>query len=514
MTLAPPAPAPPSAEAPRETAALDRALAALVAAVVIAIAHASFSGTGALRNQYDDSYITYRYALQLARGNGLVFNPGERTDAASSTLYTLVLAAAHRLGLHDLERVGWVLGLASLGATAAVVVLATRALTGQRWVAVLLGATAGLHGFLAGWSVSGMETLPFTLGVTAFVWTAWLAPGRRMVPAIVLAALAWTRPEALLLGAAWLAQLGPELRREGLRAWRWPFAIVAGAVAAYVAFKLAYYGTIVPHSLAFKRVWAAYAANPRAVVEAWGKLAPALVLGAAASFAWLRPGRRAGAAVWLVASAASFALGPSSDDARYTVHVLPTLCILGGVTVAHLVASRRAIARAVALALVLLVAKGTLDSARKARGSVAGWVQDQRCRKLVGMTLRARVDARELVLSSDVGRIAYEAFQHRFLDATGLTSADVLAVYQQGGDLAPLLARRAPQVVADSVFAVDAATGAVTYNASRYLVDLPQFVSTHPNGVADVAAVLGAPPLLRCGNIALGRLGVASGATP
>jgi len=42
--------------------------------------------------QYDDAYITYRYAVNLAEGRGFVFNTYERVNSASSFLYTVLLA--------------------------------------------------------------------------------------------------------------------------------------------------------------------------------------------------------------------------------------------------------------------------------------------------------------------------------------------------------------------------------------------------------------------------------------
>ncbi|MGO8788779.1 MAG: hypothetical protein ACLQVL_15550 [Terriglobia bacterium] len=37
----------------------------------------------------DDAFISYRYAENLARGEGLVFNPGERVEGYSNLLYLL-----------------------------------------------------------------------------------------------------------------------------------------------------------------------------------------------------------------------------------------------------------------------------------------------------------------------------------------------------------------------------------------------------------------------------------------
>ncbi|MGB2959960.1 MAG: hypothetical protein WBD30_13815, partial [Bacteroidota bacterium] len=42
--------------------------------------------------QQDDSYIFFSYAQNLANGEGYIFNPGERVNATTSPLYTVLLA--------------------------------------------------------------------------------------------------------------------------------------------------------------------------------------------------------------------------------------------------------------------------------------------------------------------------------------------------------------------------------------------------------------------------------------
>ena len=42
----------------------------------------------------DDAYITYRYAENLAGGNGFVYNVGEQILGTSTPLYTLLLAGS------------------------------------------------------------------------------------------------------------------------------------------------------------------------------------------------------------------------------------------------------------------------------------------------------------------------------------------------------------------------------------------------------------------------------------
>lgn len=45
----------------------------------------------------DDSYIFFTYARNIAEGDGYVFNPGERINATTSPLYTVILAVVYRV---------------------------------------------------------------------------------------------------------------------------------------------------------------------------------------------------------------------------------------------------------------------------------------------------------------------------------------------------------------------------------------------------------------------------------
>ena len=39
----------------------------------------------------EDAFITFRYSLNLAQGNGPVFNAGERVEANTSTIWTYLI---------------------------------------------------------------------------------------------------------------------------------------------------------------------------------------------------------------------------------------------------------------------------------------------------------------------------------------------------------------------------------------------------------------------------------------
>lgn len=48
---------------------------------------------------YDDPFITYRYALNIAQGNGFVYNMGEQTLSTTTPLYAMLLAGIAWLGM-------------------------------------------------------------------------------------------------------------------------------------------------------------------------------------------------------------------------------------------------------------------------------------------------------------------------------------------------------------------------------------------------------------------------------
>ena len=74
-----------------------------VLATLLLAGLAVFVARGAWGYSHDDAFITYRYAENLARGHGLVYNPGEAVLGTSAPGYAAVLG-----GLSLLTReAGW-----------------------------------------------------------------------------------------------------------------------------------------------------------------------------------------------------------------------------------------------------------------------------------------------------------------------------------------------------------------------------------------------------------------------
>ena len=150
----------------RLTDALDRlvkgrwGLAEGLLYVVVAIA------AWIVRFVQDDAFITYRYARNLARGNGLVFNEGEQVEGYTNFLWT----ALHWLP----EKLEWsspifsqVVGIAMLlGATAVTIRLARR-IFGRPAMAFLVALTLVANMTFLTYGTGGLETMQQTLLVVS-----------------------------------------------------------------------------------------------------------------------------------------------------------------------------------------------------------------------------------------------------------------------------------------------------------------------------------------------------------
>lgn len=203
----------------------------------------------------DDAFISYRYARNLAEGQGLVWNPGQRVEGYTDFLWVVALAGAVSAGAGP-ELASKLLGLAGGAAALAAVVRASprpEARPLVTWLAPLLLAVSPPF---AVWATGGLETTLFAALVT---WTAVLAlpaaEGRPLRPAVgaVGAAAALTRPEGVGVTALVAGLLA--LRRGNAR----PVLRFAGVFLAlflpYFAWRWSYYGDLLPNTFYAKVGW-------------------------------------------------------------------------------------------------------------------------------------------------------------------------------------------------------------------------------------------------------------------
>ncbi len=251
----------------------------------------------------DDAFISFRYAENLVRGHGLVFNEGERVEGYSNFLWTLLLAVPIWLGVDRVE-LGMLVTAKALGA---LLNLGTLVLL---WKTTALGRPKERPSALAPlylaslaplliWAVSGLETSLVTLlifGTLHLHIREELAfrDGREQLPwsFLVLALAALTRPEPAVLLVP-LVALRLSARFRGDSKWRqmrrevvrvgW-FALPYGA---FLLWRIGYYGELLPNTY-----YAKMHDDPEVLARGWRYLT-----GAFRDLAWGWPGACAGLAL-------------------------------------------------------------------------------------------------------------------------------------------------------------------------------------------------------------------------
>lgn len=200
----------------------------------------------------DDSFISFRYAWNLAHGQGLVYNAGEYVEGYTNLLWTLLIAGAMALGISpevSSQALGIGFWLALVGFLAR---WSWRRREGRPFVPLAAALVFFMEDFQT-WATGGLETSLFTLlSVAGVLLAVEPRPGTpRMVRAgTLLAAAAATRPDGVIfaavgIAAAWLVNNDVAIpkRRALVSAMAVPL-ILAGAALA--AFNLLYYGDLFP----------------------------------------------------------------------------------------------------------------------------------------------------------------------------------------------------------------------------------------------------------------------------
>ena len=276
----------------------------------------------------DDAFISFRYADNLRRGLGLVFNPSERVEGYSNFLWTLWAALGLRLGA-DAERWSIVSGALCYGGTVALLAALAWRNHGRGGTLLLplaaIGAAA--HRDWNNYATSGLETSAYTLLlVGAYALLMARNPARARPPSesvappgktvegdrrspvetaralalsadalhpflagAVLALAAMTRPEGPLV----LALAGAGLLLTGRR--RGAAFLAAGFLLLwlpYMLWRIRYYGDLFPNPYYAKSAGQAWYAQGWAYVRLYFEKYWVLAVGATlAAVAWRRPPR-------------------------------------------------------------------------------------------------------------------------------------------------------------------------------------------------------------------------------
>ncbi len=200
----------------------------------------------------DDAFITYRYAHNLATGQGFTYNTGQPVLSTTAPLWALILAAGALLW-PDIPSLANTLSAVALGTGAVLLYLLGRR-EGSPWAGALAALFFVLYPLL--WLSLGLETALFL----ALALGAMLAyrSGRLYLAAALLALATLTRGDGLVLTGVLVADSLLRLRRAGGQPA--PRRQAIGAVAIYLGLLLPVvvwltwqFGSPLPATLAAKR---------------------------------------------------------------------------------------------------------------------------------------------------------------------------------------------------------------------------------------------------------------------
>ena len=207
----------------------------------------------------DDAFITFRYSRNLVEGLGFVYNPGVQTLGTTTPLFTLLMSLISAItGGQDFPWYALTISALADAATAVLLYLIARRLTGSRVAGLALGVLWAVSPASVTFAVGGMET---SVNILWFVAATWCFLDRRPLWLGVFVGLGFlTRIDSVIWsGLLLLAQLidhwrstpdQPPLRRLPWRTW------LAGllVVLPWLIFALFYFGSPVPNSLSAKSV--------------------------------------------------------------------------------------------------------------------------------------------------------------------------------------------------------------------------------------------------------------------
>jgi arabinofuranosyltransferase len=201
----------------------------------------------------DDTFITLRYARNVARGDGFVFNPGERLEGYSNFLWLIILVLAAKTGLPLIVASRVLSLLCSIATLTLTFVAAGHAARKTGWGDWNTSLAAGLPAILLAssapfltWSLSGTEIPLYTaLLLLGFVF---LRDDRGLGPVFaIFGLLGLVRPEGLLFyGLAWIILLIH--RRNKKEVLLGGTGILLLFYAPYLTWKWFYFGSLLPNT--------------------------------------------------------------------------------------------------------------------------------------------------------------------------------------------------------------------------------------------------------------------------
>ncbi len=386
---------------------------------------------------YDDSYITFRYAENLASGLGFVYNPGEFVLGVTTPLWTLILACAGFLGMH-VPATSIALGVL-FDIVTALLLFETVSLYNKRtgiWAAFIWA----IYPPAVSAATGGMETSMFvalSLATLIIVSKKYMKPWTTLCPVAALL----TRPEGIITYLISLAS--------GLRRWRrniYSLLLMVIIPAVFFVLAIMYFGSAIPHSVTAKRDAAEVGST---IIEILFGLFPGetiLLLPAVLIGVLILIFRRKAPliVVWPFIYLAAYLIARPKMWVWYNLPIQIGIVVLAAIGIAFVIEQvsrfaggyRHWLDRAIA-AIVICVVIPTAVYYYFPQGPVGVNQESERYRKLAEY-VKASTSTDDAVLASDIGYVGYYSGR-KILDSWGL-------VWKEALDFNGTIAERVPQI--------------------------------------------------------------------
>jgi hypothetical protein len=414
--------------------------------------------------QYDDSYITYRYAANLVNGHGLVFNVGEMvaTNSASSLLWTLLLFL---VGLFKISLMPTFAVWFSMCFHVITTLLLMGRLDLNSKVSVIrlsLGILFFLNPWLLYWVFSGMETSLFLMVVALFLRVCYQIQdfsNRRiyrfgLIPVLIVLGII-TRWEAasIVFAGLLIVFLQTVLKnRKVFSIYLFYLLLSAVTMISLIVFYKLYYLTIIPNPVTFKNLVQYYnltffeagnevvnfltSSESRTLTLSFTLLLAVIIY----SFSRIREKilihflLSPMLPLWFAFSVAIgfLILSAHSDFYRYPLLTLVFITLIPGLALSGRFSDKKrskiidnVVASGIAIMVLIeiLSFKTTLSNVSQATGQYH-YLQAARIES--GKYLEANSKPGTRILSSDIGAISFYNLSNTYIDASGLTNHQLL----------------------------------------------------------------------------------------
>jgi arabinofuranosyltransferase len=247
-------------------------LVAVECAVVIVALWTTFPRWWADRWVQDDAYVSFRYARNLVRGHGLVYNVDEPVEGYTNFLWTVLAAVPLARGAEDpLHFMHLVSAACWVGSYALLLVLGVDLALAGLWAAPFAALPLTVHWSYNMWFFSGMETPLVSLLTIAAVFAVALDPARHRwsltAASLCGVGLMMTRPDGVVVVGGLALAVGILDGRRIVRERAWLRALLGPALPLLVLFlpyqlwRLWFYGSLLPNTYYAKVAYLPYYAR-------------------------------------------------------------------------------------------------------------------------------------------------------------------------------------------------------------------------------------------------------------